>query len=191
VDAAELAFAGIARQARLIRDGEISSRELVELYVERMERLGQRLNCFTDVFPERALAAADAADGRLASGEEAPLLGVPVAIKDIVDVEGFVTQFGTRAFDDPAAADGEIVRRLRAAGAVVIAKTTLPELAICAFTESEGWGITRNPWNTDRSPAGRAAAAGRRSPPGSSGRLQRPTVAARSGSRRRSAACSG
>jgi amidase len=160
VDAAELALAGIARQARLIRDGEVSSRELVALYLERIERLGTRLNCFTEVFAERALAGADAADGRIASGEEAPLLGVPVAIKDTVDVEGMVTQFGTRAFDAPAKADGEIVRRLRAAGAVVIAKTTLPELAICGFTESEGWGVTRNPWNMDRSPGGSSGGSG-------------------------------
>jgi amidase len=112
------------------------------------------------VFDERARAEADAADERRSSGEQAPLLGVPVAIKDIVDVEGVVTQFGTRAFDRPAAADGEVVRRLRGAGAVVIAKTTLPELAICGFTESKGWGATRNPWNTDRSPGGSSGGSG-------------------------------
>jgi amidase len=160
VDAEELAFAGVSRQARLIRDGEVSSRELVELYLDRIERLGQRLNCFTEVLSERALVTADAADGRVASGEQAPLLGVPIAIKDIVDVEGVVTQVGTRAFDTPALADGEIVRRLRAAGAVVIGKTTLPELAICGFTESEGWGVTRNPWSTDRSPGGSSGGSG-------------------------------
>jgi amidase len=85
---------------------------------------------------------------------------VPIAIKDIADVEGVVTQFGTRAFDTPASADGEIVRRLRAVGAVVLGKTTLPELAICGFTESEGWGVTRNPWSTDRSPGGSSGGSG-------------------------------
>jgi amidase len=154
VDAEELAFAGISRQAELIRSGEVSSRELVDLYLDRIERLNPRINAFTEVFGEGARADADAADERRASGEEVPLLGVPVAIKDIVDVEGVVTQFGTRAFDAPAAADGEMVARLRRAGAVVLAKTTLPELAICGFTESKGWGITRNPWNSDRSPGG-------------------------------------
>jgi amidase len=160
VDAEELAFAGIARQAELIRAGEISSRELVDLYLERIERLNPRLNAFTDVLGESALAEADAADERRASGGEAPLLGVPVAIKDIVDVEGVVTQFGTRAFDAPAAADGEMVRRLRRAGAVILAKTTLPELAICGFTESHGWGVTRNPWNPERSPGGSSGGSG-------------------------------
>jgi amidase len=154
VDAEELAFAGISRQAELIRSGEVSSRELVDLYLDRIERLNPGINAFTEVFGEGARADADAADERRASGEEAPLLGVPVAIKDIVDVEGVVTQFGTRAFDAPAAADGEMVARLRRAGAVVLAKTTLPELAICGFTESKGWGITRNPWNPERSPGG-------------------------------------
>jgi amidase len=160
VDAEELAFAGIARQAKLIRAGEISSRELVDLYLERIERLNPRLNAFTDVLGETARAEADAADERRASGEEAPLLGVPVAIKDIVDVEGIVTQFGTRAFDAPATADGEMVKRLRRAGAVILAKTTLPELAICGFTESEGWGVTRNPWNPERSPGGSSGGSG-------------------------------
>jgi amidase len=154
VDAEELAFAGISRQAELIRSGEVSSREFVDLYLDRIERLNPRINAFTEVFGEGARADADAADERRASGEEAPLLGVPVAIKDIVDVEGVVTQFGTRAFDAPAAADGEMVARLRRAGAVVLAKTTLPELAICGFTESRGWGVTRNPWNPGRSPGG-------------------------------------
>jgi amidase len=160
VEHEELAFAGIARQAELIRDGEVSSRELIDLYLERIERLNPKLNAFTDVFADRARAEADAADQRRSSGEEAPLLGVPVAIKDIVDVEGVVTQFGTRAFDAPAAADGEIVARLRRAGAVILAKTTLPELAICGFTESKGWGITRNPWDLERSPGGSSGGSG-------------------------------
>jgi amidase len=160
VDAEELAYAGAARQAELIRSGEVSSRELVELYLERIELHNPKLNAFTEVLGERALADAEAADARRGT-DDAPLLGVPVAIKDNVDVEGTTTWFGTRAFDDvPARSDGESVRRLRAAGAVVIGKTTLPELAICGFTESEGWGPTRNPWNTSRSPGGSSGGSG-------------------------------
>lgn len=152
MEPAQLAFAGIARQARLIRDGELGSRELTELYLDRIERLNPALNAFTAVLAERALAEADAADA--ARAEERPLHGVPLAVKDVEDVEGVVTSHGTGAFDRPAGADGPLVRRLRAAGAVIIAKTTLPELAICGFTESERWGITRNPWDTDRSTGG-------------------------------------
>ncbi len=95
MDAEELAFAGIARQAELIRAGEVSSRELVELYLERIERLDPELSTFTEVLAERALADADAADARRGRGDEAPLLGVPVAIKDNVDVEGAATRFGS------------------------------------------------------------------------------------------------
>lgn len=156
MDGPDLAFAGIARQADLIRAGEISSRELTELYLRRIEDLDGELNSFVIALAERALAEADEADRRLAAGEaeRARLLGVPIAIKDIEDVEGVVTSFGTGAFDRPAPADGPLVERLTAAGAVIIGKTALPELAICGFTESERWGITRNPWDTERSPGG-------------------------------------
>jgi amidase len=160
VDGAELAFAGIARQAELIRGGEVSSRELVEVYLGRIEELNPRLNAFTDVLSERALAEANAADARVGRGEEAPLLGVPVAIKDTADVEGIVTRHGTGAFDEPARDDAQFVTRLRAAGAVILAKTTLPELAICGFTESKTTGATRNPWNPERSTGGSSGGSG-------------------------------
>ena len=108
MDGSDLAFAGIARQAQLIAAGEISSRELTELYLARIEDIGDEVNAFTIVLAERALAEADEADRRVAAGEteRASLLGVPIAIKDIEDVEGVVTSFGTAAFDRPAAADG-------------------------------------------------------------------------------------
>ena len=158
---ADLAFAGISRQAEMLAAGELSSRRLVDLYLERIERLNPNLNAFTDVLAETARAEADAADARIAAGERAPLLGVPIAIKDIADVEGVVTRYGTDAFGDrPATADSEIVRRLRGAGAVILAKTTLPELAICGFTESKTTGITRNPWDTGRTTGGSSGGSG-------------------------------
>jgi amidase len=160
MDASELAFAGIARQAELIRDRAVSARELTDLYLERIERLDPELNCFAKVLPERARADADDADRRVAAGEEAPLLGVPIALKDEVDLEGEVTSHGTRGWDEPAADDAEQVKRLRGAGAVVLGKTTLPELAACGFTETEAWGITRNPWDTDRTPGGSSGGSG-------------------------------
>jgi amidase len=151
----ELAFAGVARQAELIRDGEVSSRELVELYLERIGRLDPELNSFRTVLRERALADAQQADARRAAGDgQRPLLGVPIAVKDVEDLAGEVTTWGTAATLTPARADGEMVRRLRAAGAVVIGKTNLPELAIMGETEGPAFGITRNPWNPERSPAG-------------------------------------
>src|SRR5919198_1217804 len=111
-------------------------------------------DAFRKVMSERALADARQADARKGAGEERPLLGVPVAVKDVQDVTGEVTRYGTDAFTKPAAQDDEVVRRLRAAGAVVIGKTNTPELAIMGDTEGPAFGITRNPWNTDRSPGG-------------------------------------
>ncbi len=150
----ELAFAGAARQAELLRGGELSSRELVEGYLARIAELDQRLNAFRLVYAERALAEADQADARLRAGDQRPLLGVPVAVKDNVDVAGDVTCHGTRSPREPAGADSEVVARLRAAGAVLIGRTHLPELAIWPFTESASWGVTRNPWRADRTCGG-------------------------------------
>jgi len=150
----EIAFAGAAKQAEMVRNGEVSPTELVRLCLERIERLNPELNAFRKVFAERALLEAQQAEARLAAGEERPLLGVPIAIKDESDVAGEVKTFGTDAFDEPATADCEMVRRLREAGAIVVGLTLLPEMAICGFTESATYGVTRNPWNPQRSPAG-------------------------------------
>ena len=154
MDSADLAFAGIARQAELIRAGEISSRELVELYLARIQKLDPQLNAFRIVLAEQALAEADRAQERLDAGEEAPLLGVPVAVKDNVDLAGEPTTHGTGAYGAAANQDSEVIERLRAAGAIVIGKTLTPELCMWAFTESATWGVTRNPWNLDYTPSG-------------------------------------
>lgn len=150
----DIAFAGLSEQARMVREREISPTELVSLHLERIERLEPKLNAFRVVLAERALAEAKQAEARLTAGEERPFLGVPIAVKDSVDLAGELTANGTDAFPDPAPEDSEMVRRLRAAGAIVVGKTNLPELAICAFTESETWGVTRNPWDTARSTGG-------------------------------------
>jgi len=150
----DLAFAGAARQAEMVRSGEVSPTELVQLCLDRIARIDPQLNAFRKVLAEKALLEAQQAEGRLKAGEERPLLGVPIAIKDEVAVAGEVRTFGTDAFDEPATEDCEMVRRLREAGAIVIGLTLLPEMAICGFTESATYGVTRNPWNPQRSPAG-------------------------------------
>lgn len=132
----------------------MSSSDLVGLYLERIEAIDPRLNAFREVYAEDALAEAAAADVRLQAGEHLPLLGVPVAIKDELDITGRVTGHGTVAYDEPARSDAEHVRRLRSAGAIVIGKTNLPELAITGFTESEHLGDTCNPWDMTRTPGG-------------------------------------
>jgi amidase len=138
----------------MVRDGEVSPRELVQLYLDRIARLDPQLNSFRVVLAERALLEAEQAEARLKGGDERPLLGVPIALKDEVDLAGELSTHGTDAYPDPATADSEMVRRLREAGAIVVGKTHLPELAICGFTESATWGVTRNPWDPQRTPGG-------------------------------------
>jgi amidase len=155
MDRTDLAFAGVVRQAELVRSGEVSSRDLVELYLERIERLQPRLNCFSNVMSEHALAEAQQADARRGASDDRPLLGVPIAVKEVHDVAGEVTTFGTDAHGGkPASSDSPIVARLRGAGAVIIGKTTTPELATIGDTEGPAFGVTRNPWNTDWSAGG-------------------------------------
>ena len=158
--AADLAFAGAARQAELIRDRQISAGELVALYLERIERLDPRLNAFRVVLGEEALAEAERAQARVDAGETAPLLGVPVAIKDEFDVAGQLNTLGCGTVDEPAREDSEVVRRLRAAGAIPIGITNVPELTIWPFTETKTWGKTRNPWNPERVPGGSSGGSG-------------------------------
>ena len=151
----DLAFAGVARLSELLRAGELTPRELVDLYVERIERLDPKLNSFVSVRAEAALAEADAALERLRAGESSPLLGVPVAVKDNVDIVGEVTGHGTGANETPATSEAEVVRRLRSAGAPMLGKTALPELAMWGhMTESRTHGAARNPWDTERTTGG-------------------------------------
>ncbi|HEX5983575.1 MAG TPA: amidase [Solirubrobacterales bacterium] len=150
----DIAFAGAARQAEMVRAGEVSPTELVKLSLERIARLDSELNAFRKVFAEKALLEAEQAEARVKAGEERPLLGVPIAIKDEIDVAGEVNTHGTDGFSEPAKADSEVVRRLREAGAIVVGLTLLPEMAICGFTESATYGVTRNPWDPQRTPGG-------------------------------------
>ncbi|MEU3247230.1 MULTISPECIES: amidase [unclassified Streptomyces] len=146
--------AGLAECARALAAGEVSSRELVEGALARIEATQSSLNAFRLVRAEAALAEADAADRELAAGHRRPLLGVPVAVKDDMDVAGEPTAFGCRGVFPPEARDGEAVRRLRAAGAIVVGKTNTCELGQWPFTEGPAFGATRNPWHPGHTPGG-------------------------------------
>ena len=152
------ALTGLAEQAKLLQTGEVSSRELVESALERAHQAQASLNAFRVICAEEALAAADEADRRIAAGAAAPLLGVPAAIKDDVDLTGHTTPFGCGG-GRPAVRDAEAVRRLRDAGAIVIGKTHAPEVGQWHFTETPLHGATRNPWNTDHTPGGSSGGA--------------------------------
>ncbi|SER03431.1 amidase [Lentzea xinjiangensis] len=150
----ELCFAGVARQAHAVRSGEVTAAELVAEHLSRIERVDPQLNAFRLVFTEQAQAQARAVDARRAAGEDLPLAGVPIAVKEDIAIEGLPTTKGTNAARTPQPADSAIVARLRAAGAVIIGRTRMPELGLWPHTESSWAGPTRNPWSPGHSPGG-------------------------------------
>ena len=145
---------GLAAQAAALAAGEVTARELTERTLARIAATQPTLNAFRRVRGEAALAEADAADRRLERGERRPLLGVPLAVKDDMDVAGLPTAFGCPGDFPDKVADGEAVRRLRAAGAVIVGKTNSPELGQWPFTEGPAFGDTRNPWSLEHTPGG-------------------------------------
>jgi amidase len=156
---ADLAFAGLTQQARLVAAGERSARELVDAALTRIDAAQPALNAFRCVRADAARAEADEADRLHAAGERRPLLGVPVAIKDDMDLAGETTPFGCEGSFHPRTCDGELVRRLRAAGAIVVGKTNTPEIGQWPFTESPAFGATRNPWSLGHTPGGSSGGA--------------------------------
>jgi amidase len=153
----ELAFSTALELAAKVRAREISSLELVDLYLERIERLDPQLNAYVTVDADGARAAARAAADVPA---EAPFHGVPLPVKDLHETAGLRTTYSTKAFADYVPDfDQAPVRRLRAAGFVVLGKTNTPELGTIAQTESELNGACRNPWNADLTPGGSSGGA--------------------------------
>ncbi|MFI6938089.1 amidase [Streptomyces sp. NPDC050418] len=146
--------AGLAETARALAAGEVSSLGLVEESLARIAASRSSLNAFRRIRAEAARAEARAADERLAAGERLPLLGVPVAVKDDMDVAGEPTAFGCPGDFPLKTQDAEAVRRLRAAGAVIVGKTNTCELGQWPFTEGPAFGNTRNPWHTGHTPGG-------------------------------------
>jgi Asp-tRNA(Asn)/Glu-tRNA(Gln) amidotransferase A subunit family amidase len=153
----DLAFLSATEQARLIRTGEASSVEIVELYLERIARIDPELNAYVTVRAEEALEDARAAD---AAPSDAPFHGVPIAIKDLTATAGTRTTFSSRAYADFVPPfDMAVVRRIREAGFLLLGKTNTPEFGTTAFTESDLNGATRNPWSPDRTPGGSSGGA--------------------------------
>lgn len=151
--------AGLLAQAELVASGQVSSSELVGDSLERIERSREVINAFRCVRSAAAAAEAKQCDRRLAAGESAPLLGVPVAIKDDIDLSGETTAFGCQGEFEPRTEDSELVRRLRLAGAVIVGKTNTPEFGQWPFCEGPSFGATRNPWNLDHTPGGSSGGA--------------------------------
>ena len=144
----ELAFLSATEQADLVRRGEVGWRELVDLYLARIDRLNGTLNAFVTICREPE----EPSDG--------PFRGVPLPIKDLQETAGIRTTFSSRAYADYVPDfDVAVVRRLKEAGFVVLGKTNTPELGITAVTESQLNGVCRNPWDTARTPGGSSGGA--------------------------------
>jgi amidase len=154
MDVDEVVAAGATQQVAAMRSGALTARELTVATLAAVERENARLNAVVELLADEAFDAAAEADQRRADGDDGPLLGVPIAIKNDLDLAGHVTALGSRAVTTPATDDAELVARIRRAGMVPVATSTLPELAIYGFTESEAYGITRNPHHLDHSPGG-------------------------------------
>jgi amidase len=152
----DLMFRPATELAALVRSGELSARELVQLSLDRIEELNPRLNAFVQVDAERALAAAE----EIGPGDERPFAGVPIAIKNNRPVSGLRLTYGCSLMENFIADyDHNVTRRLKQAGFVVVGSTTLPEYGILPTTEARLFGPTRNPWDLARTPGGSSGGA--------------------------------
>jgi amidase len=147
-------FEGLTTQARQLAAGETTSVALTRAALDRAEAAQPTLNAFRRLRRDAALVEAKTADELLAAGERRPLLGVPVAIKDDMDLAGEPTAFGCAGDYPVVSEDGVLVRQLRAAGAVIVGKTNTPEFGLWPVTEGVAFGATRNPWHLDHTPGG-------------------------------------
>jgi Asp-tRNA(Asn)/Glu-tRNA(Gln) amidotransferase A subunit family amidase len=155
-DDEDIAFAPIGQLSAWLSSGALTSRKLTEVYLARIEALSAKLECFATVTRDRALAEADAADALLRAGVNlGPLHGIPYGLKDLFDTKGITTGWGAEPFRDRVPeSDATIVRKLRAAGAVLLGKTTVGALA---YNDIWYGGWTRNPWNLNEGSSGSSA----------------------------------
>ena len=151
----DLAYRTIHESAELLRRREVSSRELTEAALARIGAVDERVRAFLAVTREQALAQADEADRRLATGEGGPLLGVPTALKDLLVTRDVPTTCGSKMLERfRAPYEATVVRRLFDAGAVMVGKTNMDEFAMGSSTENSAYFPTHNPWDLDRVPGG-------------------------------------
>ncbi len=157
----ELLFMSATKAAALIRRKKLSPLEYVDAVLSAVDRLQPKLNCFVTVTAEQAREAAKAAEQAVMTGERlGPLHGIPVGVKDLLPTKGVRTTFGSVAFADHVPdRDDVLVTRLRAAGAIMIGKTTTPEFGIKGQTDAPIFGVTRNPWKLERTPGGSSGGA--------------------------------
>src|SRR6266478_5120402 len=149
-------FKDATELAALIRTKQISSREVVQAHLDRIAVVNTKVNAIVTLLANDALKGADAADKAVKDGAElGQLHGVPFTIKDAIDTAGVLTQRASRIFaGNVPTKDATVVTRFKAAGAIPLAKTNLPEFSAWQETDNVLTGLTRNPWNLDRTPGG-------------------------------------
>ena len=157
----EIAFLSAAATARAVKAGELSPVDAVQAYLDRIDRLDSRLAAYITVTREEAMDAAKQVEWQVSShGAAGPLAGVPVAIKDQFWTDGILTSNGSRVYRDFVPnEDATIVRRLKDAGATLLGKLNLSELAM-GGTQEPPWGIPANPWDLDRTPGESSSGSG-------------------------------
>ena len=147
--------------AAAIRAGELSSREVVEAHLARIEAVNDRLNAITVVLAESALAAADEADAAGRNEARGPLHGVPFTVKENIDCVGSATTQGLPALENAMpSVDAPVVARMKAAGAIPLARTNLPEMGLRVTTDNPLRGRTLNPWDAERTAGGSSGGEG-------------------------------
>ena len=161
MDSNEIVFLSAASTARAVRAGEVSPEEAVQAYLGRIDRLDSRLRAYITVTREEALDAARQVQSSLESnGDPGPLAGVPMAVKDQFWTDGILTSNGSRVYRDfVPTEDATIVKRLKAAGATLLGKLNLSELAM-GGTQEPPWGVPANPWDLDRTPGESSSGSG-------------------------------
>jgi aspartyl-tRNA(Asn)/glutamyl-tRNA(Gln) amidotransferase subunit A len=149
-------FKDATELATLIRTRQVSSREVVQAHLDRVAAVNPRINAIVTLLAEQALKGADDADNAVAAGKPlGPFHGVPFTIKDAIDTAGILTQRGSRIFaGNIPSKDATVVARFKAAGGIPLAKTNLPEFSAWQETDNLLTGLTRNPWNLERTPGG-------------------------------------
>ncbi len=152
----ELHFKPAHELAAMIRRRELKAAELMSAAITRLEKVNPKLNAFVALRAEQAMDEARAIDEKLARREEVgPLAGLPFGVKDLDDAAGLPTTFGSKPFRNNIPQEDSVqVARLKAAGAIVLGKTNAPEFGYTAFTKNLLFGVTRNPWNLERTPGG-------------------------------------
>ena len=158
----DLFYTPVWQLRELLDTRRVSSTELTETFLRRIERLNPKLNAYLTVTGEEALAAAKAADEKIGQGREnGPLLGIPISLKDLEATKGIRSTMGSLAYQDTIPEmDSVVAERGKASGAVLLGKTNTPEFGLQGTTENRLGDPCRNPWNTERTAGGSSGGAG-------------------------------